>query len=116
MVSNEVPERVVQAQVDAFNKRNLEKFLSYYIPDIVILDGLGNQMMKGNHGMRLFYGKLFDQSFNLNVEVKTRIVVGQHVIDEEQITGVNVEGAPSELHSAAIYRIVGGKIVHVQLL
>lgn len=116
MASNESPEALVQAQVDAFNNRVLEKFLSYYVPDVLILNGIGNQMMKGHDGMRPFYGKLFDQSPNLNVEIKTRIVVGQHVIDEEQITGVNVEGVPSELHSAAIYRIADGKIVHVQLL
>ena len=109
-------EGIVQAQVDAFNDRNLDRFLSYYVSDVEILDGQGKEMMKGYEGMRPFYGKLFEQSPKLHVEIKTRIVVGQHVIDEEEISGVNLEGFPAELHSAAIYRIASGKIAHVQLL
>jgi hypothetical protein len=73
-------------------------------------------MMKGHEGMRSFYGKLFEQSPKLNVKIPTRIVMKRHIIDEEHIAGVNLEGFPTELHSAVVYRIIEGKIVHVQLL
>ena len=116
LTAGEDVERVIQGQVDAFNNRNLDKFVSYYVPDIVILDGQGKTMMKGHDGMRAFYGKLFEQSPKLHVEIKTRIIVEHHVIDEEQVSGINLEGFPSELHSAAIYRIADGKIVHAQFL
>jgi uncharacterized protein (TIGR02246 family) len=109
-------EQFVQAQVDAFNDRDLERFLDFYSSDALIVDGMGNQMMKGHEGMRKFYGKLFEQSPKLFVKIPTRIVLEHHIIDEEQITGVNLEGFPAEIHSAAIYRIANGKIVHVQLL
>ena len=109
-------EQIVQDQVNAFNDRNLDRFLSFYISDVIILNGQGNEMMMGHEGMKPFYGKLFEQSPDLHVEIRKRIVVGQHVFDEEQISGVNLEGFPAEIHSAAIYRIMDGKIVHVQLL
>jgi uncharacterized protein (TIGR02246 family) len=109
-------EQLVQAQVDAFNDRDLNRFLSFYASDVLIVDGIGNQMMKGHEGMKPFYGKLFEKSSKLCVKTPTRIVLEHHIIDEEQITGVNLEGFPAEIHSAAIYRIANGKIVHVQLL
>jgi len=96
-------EELVQAQVDTFNNRDLERFVSYYSPDVSIVDGMGNQIMKGHEGMRLFYGKLFEQSPELHVKISARIVVGHHVIDEEHITGVNLQGFLSELHSAVVY-------------
>jgi uncharacterized protein (TIGR02246 family) len=109
-------EQLVQAQVDAFNDRDLDRFLNFYASDVLVVDGLGNQMMKGHEGMIPFYGKLFEQSPRLYVKIPTRIVVEHHIIDEEYITGVNLEGFPTELHSAVVYRIIEGKIVHVQLL
>jgi uncharacterized protein (TIGR02246 family) len=109
-------EQLVQAQVDAFNDRDLDRFLGFYASDVLIVDGMGNQMMKGHEGMRPFYGKLFEQSPKLYVKIPARILLEHHIIDEEQITGVNLDGFPTELHSAVVYRITGGKIVHVQLL
>lgn len=68
-------EELVQAQVDAFNDRDLERFLTFYVSDALIVDGMGNQMMKGREGIRTFYGKLFEQSPKLHVKIRTRIVV-----------------------------------------
>jgi hypothetical protein len=39
-----------------------------------------------------------------------RIVIGDYVIDEEQITGFNLAGVPPELHAAVAYKITDGKI------
>ncbi len=108
-------EQVVQAQVDSYNARNLERFLSFYSPDIVILDGEGNQMTKGHEDMRQLYAGLFDQSPELHAEIKKRILSGQYVIDEEYITGFNLKGYPSELSAAVVYRISDGKIARVQM-
>jgi hypothetical protein len=38
------------------------------------------------------------------------------VIDEERVRGMNMEGYPSEMHAAVIYRLAEGKIAHVRLL
>lgn len=106
----------VEAQVIAFNARDLEGFVACYAPDVLIEDGDGNAMAKGHEGMRALWGPLFAQSPKLHAEIVQRIRVGEYVIDEERGSGIQLEGFPSELHSAAIYRLKDGLIVHAQLL
>lgn len=107
-------ERIVQEQVDAFNNRDIDRFLSYYIQGIKILDGDGKPFMTGHEEMRQFYGKLFEQSPTLHVVIKNRIIVNQYIVDEELVSGVNLQGFPSEIHAAVIYQIADGKIARVQ--
>ena len=106
----------VQAQVDAFNARDLNRFLAVYAPDVVIEDGAGNVVMAGYDGMRAMYGPLFDGSPHLHVEIVTRVVVGDYVIDEERVTGFHFPGYPTELHAAVIYHLIGGRIARVRML
>lgn len=106
---------VVLRCLDSYNAGNLERLINCFAPNIVILDGEGNQMTKGHECMRQLYAGLFDQSPRLHAEIKTRIVVGQYVITEEHITGINLRGHPSEEHAVVAYRIADGKIVRVQV-
>jgi hypothetical protein len=106
----------VQEQVDAFNARDVERFLSAYAPDVTVEDGAGNVTMEGHDAMRGMYGTLFAQSPNLHVRIAHRIRVGEYVVDEEYVTGLNAEGSPPEMHGVAIYRVVGSVIVHTRLL
>ncbi len=109
-------EDVIKTHLDAYNARDLNKFAACYAPEIVILDGQGNQIIKGLEVLRGFYGKLFDQSPELHVNVNTtkRIVVGQIVIDEESISGINFEGLPKEGRWAMVNRVANGKIDYCQ--
>jgi hypothetical protein len=59
---------------------------------------------RGHDGSRDLYG-----------EVLNRIAVGEYVLDEERVTGIEMEGSPSEAHAAAVYRVVKGKIAHMWL-
>jgi hypothetical protein len=52
----------------------------------------------------------------LAVHIANRIIVGDHVIDEERITGFNLPGYPTELHSAVVYQLRDDKIVRVILV
>lgn len=106
----------VQEQVDAYNARDVERFVAAYDPDVVIEDGAGNVMLRGYDAMRAYYGPPFAQSPNLHVRIANRLRVGEYVIDEEYVTGINVPGFPPEVHGAAIYRVAGDKIVHVRLI
>jgi uncharacterized protein (TIGR02246 family) len=108
-------ERVVQAQVNSYNARDLERFLTFFSPDVVILDGEGNRMVNGHEGLRQRYAGLFDRSPKLHAEIKTRIAVGRYVMTEEHITGINLKGYPSELRAVEVYRIIGRKITRVQV-
>src|SRR5215470_3958845 len=107
---------IVDAQLDAYNARNLERFLDCYAPDAVIEDGAGNVMMRGRDAMRAFYGQVFAQSPDLQCQIRQRIRVGQYVVDEEAISGLHLDGFPTEVHGAAVYRVEGGRIAHVRLL
>jgi hypothetical protein len=108
--------RLIREQVDAFNARDLERFLSFYHADVVLEDGAGNVMMQGHDGMRGFYGPLFEQSPDLHADVPQRIHVGSWIIDEEEVRGVRAEGFPSDLHAAVIYQATDGKITRVRLV
>lgn len=108
--------QVIQDQVDAFNARDLERFLSFYHPDVVLEDGAGTVMMQGHEGMRDFYEPYFAHSPDLHADIPRRIHVGSWVIDEEDIQGAHAEGFPSEIHAAVIYQVVDGKIARAQLL
>ncbi len=106
----------VQAQLDAFNDRDLDRFLAAYGSDVIIEDASGNVFIQGEENMRAMYGRIFAQSPDLHAEISARIRVGDYVIDEERTTGIVFEGFPAELHAAMIYRLIDGKIAHVRML
>ncbi|MGQ0733592.1 MAG: nuclear transport factor 2 family protein [Acidobacteriota bacterium] len=108
------PVAVVAAQVDAYNSRDLDRFLDCYSPDAIIEDASGQVLMRGRDAMRGVYEKLFTQSLQLHCEIRHRIHVGRYVIDEEAITGFQYAGYPTEVHAAAVYRVEGGRIVYVR--
>jgi len=72
--------------------------------------------MEGHEAMRTQYSSLFNSSPSLNAHLMSRIVVGNYVIDEEDITGMKAEGSPDRLHSVAIFKVDAEKIVHVRFL
>jgi hypothetical protein len=106
----------VQQQIDAYNKRDLDGFLAAYAEDAILEDGEGNVMAQGHDSIRTLYGELFSQSPQLHGEILNRISAGEYVIDEERVTGIEMEGSPSEVHAPVVYRVVEGKIAHVRLL
>jgi hypothetical protein len=106
----------MQAQLDAFNNRDLEAFLACYAPDVVIEGPDGSVMMRGQEQMRAMYGQLFAQSPSLHCEITRRIRVGSYAIDEEHTTGFVFAGFPEELHAAVVCRLEEERIAHMRLL
>jgi len=77
---------LIDAQIAAYRERNLDKFPAFYSDEVQITDVNGNILM--DHSvMAEQYGQLFRDSPNLAVEIASRIVVGNTVIDEERVTG-----------------------------
>ena len=107
---------VIDAQIAAYRERDLQRFLDCYAADVVIRDFDGNVLMDGLEVMRERYGQLFRASPNLAVQIPSRIVVGDHVIDQEHVTGFNLPGSPSELQAVAIYKVRDQKICSVVLI
>ena len=108
--------QIIDQQLEAFNARDIDRYVSFYSPDAVVQDGIGNVMAQGLDAIRALYGQLFAQSPNLHVEILNRIHVGAWVIDEERTTGFNFEGFPSELHAPCVYRVENGCIVKLLAL
>ena len=106
----------VDEQVEAYNNKDLDRFMSCYHPNVVIEDGEGNILMRGHDSMRSRYNALFDENPDLQARIVNRIRVGDYVVDEEEVTGFSAEGSPERVHAVAIYRAQNDKIVHVRLL
>jgi hypothetical protein len=104
----------VERQVEAYNRRDIDGFLSCYAPDTVIEDATGTVVMRGHDAMRATYSELFRASPDLRAEIATRICVGEYVIDKERITGRR--GSGDELRVVAIYHVANGMIDRVRLI
>ena len=104
------PEEIVQGQVDAYNERDLDRFLSYYSDAIAVFRMPAVEpTLAGKGAFAEFYAT---QRFNrpgLRAEIVHRIVLGSRVIDHERVFGVQDD--PMEL--AAVYEIVGDVIERV---
>jgi len=104
----------VEAQLLAYNAHDLETFLVCFTADCVVEDADGRQLMAGEAEMRDRYRALFDGSPNLHCTIVNRIRIGEHVMDEEHITG-RLATPPGEMrHAVAVYKLRGDKICHVR--
>ncbi len=104
----------VERQVDAYNRRDIDAFLSCYALDTVIEDATGTVIVQGHDAMRAAYSELFRRSPNLRAEIATRICVGEYVVDEERIKGRR--GSTEEIRVVAVYHVAAGVIDHVRLI
>jgi hypothetical protein len=101
---------VVQRQVEAYNDRDLNRFVSTYSEKITVFRMPSIEpSIVGKARLADFYAT---QRFNLpdlHAEIVNRIELGTKVIDHERVWGVRAE--PIEV--AAIYEVAGGLIQRV---
>jgi uncharacterized protein (TIGR02246 family) len=107
---------LVDAQIAAYRNRDLERFLGFYAPDVAVKDFDGNVLMDGTESMREQYAQLFRDSPNLTVDISSRTIIGDFVVDEEQIGGFTLPGFPTSFRAVVIYRVKAGKIRDVLFL
>lgn len=102
---------VAQRQLDAYNARDIEKFLSFYSDTCTIRDhSTGKVLMKGKEALRERYGEMFETLTELDCKINKRITVANYVIDEEIVTGLRDSGT---VHAVAVYEIKNDSIVSV---
>jgi len=106
------PEQVVQEQVEAYNRHDIEAFLKTYSPEVKVFDFPDKLRFSGLEAMRERYGNLFKSEPDLKVRIANRIVQGDQVIDLEEVS----RGAGRQFTAVAIYRVEGGKITAVWFL
>jgi len=101
------PEDVVQRQVDAYNARDLQRFLAEYSDDVRIFRPPSLEpAIAGKRALAEYYATQRFNRAGLHAEILHRIVLGNKVIDHERINGVREQ--PFEV--AAVYEVVDGRI------
>jgi uncharacterized protein (TIGR02246 family) len=106
---------VVDQQIAAYNRRDIDGFVACYAEDAKVVQPDGSLLASGHDEIRARYGGLFEQSPDLRVEISGRIEVGAVVIDEERVTGFTLPGMPTEIHAAVVYRVADGLIQDAHL-
>ena len=106
------PIDVVQAQVDAYNAHDLDRFLACYAEDAMIYDlSEERPVVHGHSAMREAYSFLEGVPEGFRVEIIDRLVSNALVVDTERFVGLP-EGM--ELPDAvAVYEVRNGKIQNV---
>jgi hypothetical protein len=104
-------EQIVQTQLVAYNNRDIDAFMAAYTNDIKLYDYPEKLKSEGQKSMRESYSKFFKNTPDLHVFIKKRIVIGNKVIDEEQVT---ING--KIYNAVAIYEVENGKIKKVTFI
>ena len=102
------PEMLVQQQLNAYNAHDLEAFLAPYAEDVELYQFPDKLEMKGKTEMRKNY-QFVTQVPGLYCRLANRIVQGNVVIDQEEVTGFG----DKPLNAVAMYVIENGKIQKV---
>jgi hypothetical protein len=104
------PEAFAQRQLDAYNARDLERFVREYTDDVLVYRMPDpNPVIAGRAALAAHYR---DKRFNLpelHARLVNRMVFGNKVIDQEVVLGV--PGAP--LEGAAVYEVTAEGISRV---
>lgn len=103
----------VEAQLIAYNARDVEAFMRCYTHDVVVENAAGEVVCADHDAMRERYAAAFAREPNVFCTILHRIRHGDHVVDHEHLTGY-LDG--STRHAVAIYRLRDGLIAHVRFL
>lgn len=107
-MQTKTPLTVVQAQLDAYNAKNIEALLETYASDAEQYTLHGDLLAKGHEQLRARFLVRFQEP-NLHARLLSRIVVGNVITDAELITRNFPEG-PGSLEMLCIYEVVAGCI------
>ena len=104
------PEAVVQRQLDAYNDRNLERFVREYTEDVVVYRMPDpTPVIVGREALATYYR---ENRFNLpalHATLIKRMVVGNKVVDQEHVVGVG--DAP--IDAVVVYEVTDRGIAKV---
>ncbi len=108
-------EHIVRNHIDAYNKKNLDEFLSLYAETIKVFDFKTNALLgEGIDHMRTHYQAMFAASPHLNAELIQIFSVGEFVTCYKKIGGKM--GSTEVEHVGTIYQLRKEKIICLWLL
>ena len=107
-MENMTPLAVVQAQLDAFNAKDMDALMRAYAPDAEQFALHGERLAQGHEEIRPRYLARFTEP-DLHARLLSRTVMGPIVTDLELITRNFPEGVGT-LEMLCIYEVVDGRI------
>ena len=102
------PEIVVQRQLDAYNARDLDALMRTYADDAQQFEHPGKLVASGHEQIRARMAQRLQEP-NLHARLIKRAVMGNVVIDYEDVTRTFADGC-GMLELVAIYEVREGKI------
>lgn len=102
------PELVVQGQLDAYNARDIDRFMAFWADDCEYYAFPSQLLARGLDEVRSRHVERFEEP-NLFGRLLNRMVVGNLVVDRETVTRMFSDG-PGEVDVIAMYEVVDGKI------
>ena len=104
------PAGFAQRQLDAYNARDLERFVQEYTDDVVVYRLPATEpVLQGKAAFAAHYAANRFNLPGLHAELVNRMVLGNKVIDHERVTGV--QSTASEV--AAVYEVTPAGIAKV---
>jgi len=107
-MENMTPLAVVQAQLDAFNNKDIDALMRAYAPDAEQFALHGERFANGHEEIRPRYVARFTEP-DLHARLLSRTVMGTIVTDLELITRNFPEGVGT-LEMLCIYEVIDGRI------
>lgn len=108
-----IAERLAQEQLDAYNNLDIEAFVLPYAEDVKVYNFPDQLLYEGRDEMYGLYGRMFSRTPDLHCKLVNRIVLGNTVIDQEEVT-IRKEEPP--MRAIAIYKIKDCKIAEVYFI
>jgi hypothetical protein len=104
------PANPVQRQLEAYNARDLARFVAEYSDDVqVYRPPAAEPVLSGKAAFAAHYASRRFNLPGLHATVVARMVCGNTVVDHEQVAGVDDE----IVETIAVYRVDGGRITTV---
>ena len=104
-------EAIVNLQLEAYNSRDIDRFVATYSEDVEIYNWNWELTTKGHKQLRERYQDFFKNTPNLHCHIENRIVYGNKVIDKERVTA-----GERIIEAVVIYEVENGKIKKVTFL
>tara|TARA_R110000787_G_scaffold61198_1_gene138661 strand:+ start:138 stop:563 length:426 start_codon:yes stop_codon:yes gene_type:complete len=115
IAQNMTSEEIVQENLDFYNNRNIEGFMSSFSKSIKIYNiEEPKPTIVGFSEVKEVYNSLFINSPDLHSNIIKRIVIGNKVIDHESIVGRN--GRNEVLELVLIYEVNNEQITKITVI
>jgi hypothetical protein len=108
----QTPEEIVQNQFEAFNDRDIETFASAYAEDVKVYNEKGELDYEGKDILKSNYNFMFEQKPNLRVELLSRIVEGEVIVEHRDVFFAD----GFDIKEIVVYKVKDGKIAELRFL